>query len=246
MKRNKTAFIFFAMIFLSGLCISLYPAFRTMKQRSEQYEAVEEYQSYVNLCKEESTEETSSSVNTPAREEIKITQFPALWEACCVYNQSLPNIQEDEISAEHIKEPALTLNEFGFDQKAFAYLNIPEANIIAPIYLGATMDNLEKGAAHLGFTTLPIGGKDSNCVICGHRTWSGAVTFEGLERLKAGDLVYVTNPWETLKYTVIDIKVIAANDIDEILIQPGQDLLTLFTCTRPATQRYLVICERRS
>ena len=56
----------------------------------------------------------------------------------------------------------------------------------------------------------------------------------------------ITNLWETLNYTVSEIKVIEPNEIDEILIQPGHDLVTLLTCHPYGSggqYRYVVYCE---
>ena len=57
----------------------------------------------------------------------------------------------------------------------------------------------------------------------------------------------VTNLWEELTYRVSEIKIIYPNEVEEILIQSGRELLTLLTCHPYASggkQRYLVICER--
>ena len=58
----------------------------------------------------------------------------------------------------------------------------------------------------------------------------------------------ITNYWGTLHYTVTEIKIIRPNEISQVLIQPGRDLLTVFTCHPYASggkYRYLLICERR-
>lgn len=96
-------------------------------------------------------------------------------------------------------------------------------------------------------TSLPIGGENTNCVIAGHRGWNGFPYFRYITDLKQGDRVTIQNPWETLKYEVVETKIIAPNDIEEIHIQEGRELLTLLTCHPYASggkQRYLVICER--
>lgn len=246
MRKNKRLIsILCVLIIAAGAAILLYPVFRTTEQKAEQKEAVEEFRQYIEEHDEQ--RETPKPMNLPENE-IKAEKpvFSELWNACVAFNEELPIYQENELNAESIKSPALNLSDYGFTESAFGYLSIPDASIEAPIFLGATMANLDKGAAHLGMTSLPIGGDSNNCVIAGHRTWSGAVTFEGLERLDIGDMVYVTNPWETLCYEVIETKVIAPNDSDEILIQSGRDLLTLFTCTNRAARRFLVICERNT
>ena len=103
------------------------------------------------------------------------------------------------------------------------------------------------GAANLSQTSLPIGGENTNSVIAGHRGYGGASYFRYIDKLQIGDTVTVTNLWEELTYRVSEIKIIYPNEVEEILIQPGRELLTLLTCHPYASggkQRYLVICER--
>ena len=128
-----------------------------------------------------------------------------------------------------------------------AVLTIPALELEMPIYLGTSYDNMAAGAAVLGQTSLPIGGVDTNCVIAGHRGWNGAAYFRYIDQLQPGDEVFVTNIWETLNYTVSEIQVIAPNDVSNVFIQDGRDLLTLLTCHPYASgglYRYLVVCER--
>ena len=80
----------------------------------------------------------------------------------------------------------------------------------------------------MGQTSLPLGQKDSNCVIAAHRGYQGIPYFRDIEELKIGDLVIIRNPWERLSYKVTKIKVIDPYDTDKILIQKGKDMITLF------------------
>ena len=140
------------------------------------------------------------------------------------------------------------LTAYGLETDVFGVLSIPALELEMPLYLGASYDHMAAGAAHfLSQTSLPIGGDNTNCVIAGHRGWSGAPYFLHLDRLTEGDTVILTNLWETLEYTVSEIKIIEPNAVDEILIQGGRELLTLMTCHPPNSGgrfRYLVICER--
>ena len=71
--------------------------------------------------------------------------------------------------------------------------------------------------------------------------------FRYIDKLKVGDAVYITNLWEQLTYRVSEIRIIDPHDVEEILIQPGRELLTLLTCHPYASggrQRYVVYCER--
>ena len=95
--------------------------------------------------------------------------------------------------------------------------------------------------------SLPIGGSNTNCVLAGHRGWNGAAYFLYINQLEPGDIVTVTNLWETLTYQVVDARIIDPNDVEAIHIQADRELLTLLTCHPPGSggkQRYLVICER--
>ena len=118
-----------------------------------------------------------------------------------------------------------------------------------PVYLGASDAHLAAGAAVLGSTSAPIGGDNTNSVIAGHRGWRGADYFRHIDRLQVGDSVTLTNLWETLTYTVADIRIIQPHEVEKIKIQPNRDLLTLVTCHPYASggkQRYVVHCERRN
>lgn len=116
-----------------------------------------------------------------------------------------------------------------------------------PVYLGASYENMAAGAAHLSQTSLPTGGENTNCVNAGHRGWNGADYFRHLDLLNEGDAVQLVTVWDTLDYTVSEIKVIEPYDVEQILIQEGRELLTLLTCHPYASggrYRYLVFCER--
>ena len=148
---------------------------------------------------------------------------------------------------EACEEPAASLLAYGIDDEISGVLEIPAMDLTIPIYLGASDDHLAAGAAVLGNTSAPIGGNNTNCVITGHRGWRGADYFRHIDRLHVGDTVKLTNLWETLTYTVMDIQIIQPHEIEKIKIQPNRDLLTLLTCHPYASggrQRYVVYCEQ--
>ena len=143
--------------------------------------------------------------------------------------------------------PAADLTAYGIEDEIIGVLEIPTMEMTMPVYLGASDAHLAAGAAVLGNTSAPIGGNSTNCVIAGHRGWRGADYFRYIDRLQAGDTVTLTNLWETLTYTVADIRIIQPHEVDKIKIQQGRDLLTLITCHPYASggrQRYVVCCKR--
>ena len=132
-------------------------------------------------------------------------------------------------------------------QKTFGYVQIPKMKVKLPLYLGATMENLRRGAAIMGQTSLPLGQVNGNCVIAAHRGYQGIPYFRDIERLKIGDKVYLRNPWKKMKYRVQKIQIIDPYDTDKIKIQKGKDMITLLTChpyRGHGKYRYLVYCVR--
>ena len=129
----------------------------------------------------------------------------------------------------------------------FGYIRIKKMNVKLPLYLGATLENMRKGAAIMGETSLPLGTKNSNCVIAAHRGYEGIPYFREIERLKIGDRVIIKNPWEKLTYRVDEIKIIQPDDSDQIKIRKGKDMVTLLTCHPYRSHRkyrYVVYCIR--
>lgn len=244
MKR-KLILLLACLLFLGGLVVMLLPSIRTEMLRHTEQEAIRFFEQYRN---EVQTLETSKPARTPqagtAPQALDAERpFPGLWEACQAYNEALR--REQKYTAYGMEQPALVLSDYGWQLETFATLSIPAAEIEAPVYLGTSRSNLQHGAAVLGGSSLPTGGDGSHCVIAGHRTWHGIVhPFIELEQVQPGDRVTLTNPWEELSYQVISVETAPADSTDRLLIQPGKDLLTIFTCTYPNDRRVLVTCER--
>ena len=149
--------------------------------------------------------------------------YPELYAAMQAYNaQIYADGQSGLTDAFAYENPPLDLTDYGYDEEVLAMLWIPRLDLELPVYLGASRENMAKGAALLGQTSMPLGGENSNTVLAAHRGYYGA---------------------EMLRN---ELKIIDPADISSVLIQPGRDLLTLSTC-HPYTQnyqRYLVIAER--
>ena len=165
------------------------------------------------------------------------------------YNERIYTEKQRGLSDPWAYEAAgIDLRAYGLEDGIIAVLSVPAMELEMPVYLGASYDNMALGAAVLGQTSLPIGGSNTNCVIAGHRGWNGAAYFLNIDKLGIGDELSITNLWETMDYTVSEIRIIEPDDIDQILIQEGRELLTLMSCHPYASggkYRYLVICERQ-
>ncbi|MCD8015084.1 MAG: class C sortase [Lachnospiraceae bacterium] len=174
-------------------------------------------------------------------------QFAELYRSMQEYNEKLAENGQKLVDAWSYAQEPIDLDGITTEDGAVGYIRIPAMDVTLPLYIGATTENLSKGAAVLSETSMPIGGESTNCVIAGHRGYSGMPYFREIEKLKEQDAVYVTNPWETMTYTVEEIRIVSPDDVESVLIVPGKDQITLLTChpyMSHGKYRYLVICRR--
>lgn len=144
------------------------------------------------------------------------------------------------------EQSAIDLSEYGIDNNVIGYISIPKINIEVPILLGANTANMKKGAVHLTETSYPIGGVNTNSVIAAHRGYGKATLFRHIDKIGVGDKIHIRNFKEELTYEVYETKIINPDDVSELEIQEGQDIITLITCHpyRVNTQRYIVKAKR--
>ena len=236
---RKVIFVLMMCVFQLGLCLLLFPVFKGFLLDRQVGQAAQSFLTQVDTPIEE-----TQSID-PTEETIPYQQ---LWDEMCAYNETLyAEKQVSFDSPDDYEQPSFNLLDYGLEDEVFAVLTARKINLEMPVYLGATDTHLAHGASHLSLTSLPIGGENTNCVIAGHRGYNGASYFRYIEKLKVGDVVSITNLWETLTYRVAEIKIIDPHEVKEILIQDGRDLVTLLTCHPYASggrQRYVVYCER--
>ena len=235
----------------AGLMIFLTPQIREVRLRQElkslqQTEKVKEL-SDVLICEttgkqEENGKETeyTSSASGESREEAGETGED-LYERMESFNRALFEVGQEIAGPEAYEQ-----NPMGEDG-AIGSVRIPDMDVELPLYLGATYEHLDKGAAVLGCTSMPVGGINSNCVISGHRSWCGAPYFRDVDLLKKGSEVVINNGREILYYKVFEKRIILPDNTEAIMIRPGKDMVTLITChpyLGGGTHRYVVYCER--
>jgi len=195
-------------------------------------------------------DEAAQEFRQAEKESIQSGEDPAFGELYTdmqAYNRNLYENGQDSLQDPFSYEiPAFDLTGYGFEENIVGYINIPKMDVQLPIYLGAATADLALGVGNLGYTSIPIGGTNTNTVLAGHRGYRGTAMFRDIEALQIGDKVYITNFWDTLVYEVAETKVILPTDIQKVYIQEGRDMVTLITC-HPYTknyQRYVVYCER--
>ena len=236
MKIKKRIRIIVGICFLvAGVCYFFYPDFREWKTQKNVDHIINEFE------KDKSAEKNSG-------DDLKKTVLPDLYSALEKYNEDLIISGQQITDAWSYEQLPVDVNLLDKENPVIGYIEIPDIQLRLPLYLGASTDNLAKGAAVLSQTSMPIGGENTNCVIAGHRGYRGEAYFHYINELQIGAKVYVTNPWETLTYQVTGTKIVMPDQVDEVMIQNGKDMVTLVSChpyaVKVGKKRYLVYCER--
>lgn len=245
MWRKKLIFSML-LLFVLGLAVLLYPKINGAAVDKDMKETAQSVIERIEKARRESDAVSAVRPGLPDDNPETIPRYnEALWNAMVSYNETIWEQRQKGLSDPWAYEqPSFALGDYGLEDEAFGVLIIPALDLEMPLYLGASYEHLAAGAAHLSQTSLPIGGENTNCVIAGHCGWKGATYFRHLTNLQIGDKVYLMNLWETLEYAVVETKILKPYAIDDLLIQPGRDLLTLFTCYSGGKLRYAVYCER--
>ncbi|MDY3824243.1 class C sortase [Streptococcus sp.] len=221
--------IFIIFLFVLGLSFTLYPL---GAQVYHFYLSHQKIKTYENELKEMTPELISKRI--------------ALAQA---YNDSLVGYQENSL-----QDPFTDLQKAGRAEYArmlkvkemIGHISIPSINIDLPIYAGTSDSVLQKGVGHLEGSSLPVGGEHTRAVLTAHRGLPKARLFTDLDKLKKGDVFYVTNMKETLAYQVSHLQVIEPTQISALTIKENKDFVTLLTCTpyMVNSHRLLVTGER--
>ena len=246
-KFETFLFILLVMLFVAGLTLALYPYVQGAIVVGIMARQSEEFLTRVEIIKDtQGMDEPVIVVTEP--EETEPRQHLELWEEMTAYNESIYEQGQTGLANSYAYEvPSFILKDYGLQDEIFGVISIPKLELEMPIFLGASYQNMADGAAVVSQTSIPIGGKNTNSVIAGHRGWGGASYFRYITDLKVGDEVIITNLWETMTYTVSSVRIIDPSSVDDILIRDGKDMITLLTCHPYASggkQRYLVFCER--
>lgn len=229
------------LLFACGFSIFAYPYIHNYMVERDMQGQIHDFLEKMGTQPTEDTPELTDSPELPR-------EYQALWDAMVSYNDAIwEEKQAGLCDPWAYQQPSFTLGEYGLEEEVFGVISIPALDLEMPLYLGATASHMAEGAAHLSQTSLPIGGRNTNCVIAGHRGWNGADYFRYITELQPGDEVMITNLWETLTYRVTDTRIIMPNEVEQILIQEGRDMITLLTCHPYASggkQRFLIFCDR--
>ena len=156
--------------------------------------------------------------------------YDAIWDAARQYNRNLLDRSNSfRLSEEQKAEYESLLDISG--QGIMGYIEIPEIDVSLPIYHGTEDPVLQVAVGHLDWTSLPVGGESTHCVLSGHRGLPSAKLFTNLDKLREGDTFLLRVLDEILTYEVDQILIVEPQDTAALEIVEGQDYCTLVTCT---------------
>jgi sortase A len=160
------------------------------------------------------------------------------------YNQELAN---RTLKLSSVADDARYRETLAIDGSMYiARISIPRLKVYLGVQPGTSDAVLAKSAGHFYGSSLPVGGESTHAVITAHSGLVNSHMFTNLEEAVVGDLVTVQSLGETLWYRVYDIQSVLPDELDNLLIQHGRDLVTFVTCTPIGinTHRLLVMAER--
>ncbi len=154
-----------------------------------------------------------------------------IWEKADTYNQEKLARRTHQFKlTEEEKEQYQDLLNIG-NTGIMGYIEIPSISVSIPIYHGTEADVLQIAVGHLEWTSLPVGGEGTHCVLSGHRGLPSAKLFTDLDKMAEGDLFKLQILNKTLTYCVDKIQIVEPTQTADLMVQEGEDLCTLMTCT---------------
>ena len=226
------------LIMLAGLGLLAGPFLLGIRGEKLQEQVVDSF--YQELKKEDTVPEKLPETQNQSETQTLLPEEPqdAFYQAAKAYNESLlRDGQETMSSRADVEQFALSALDYGAAENIIGTIQIPRMEIELGLYLGANAENMAKGAAIFGMTSLPLGRESENVAIAGHRGWQGTPMFREIQKLQMDDPIYITTPWQTLVYRVCEIRIVSPEDNTWCKIQQGRTLISLMTC-HPYGQNY--------
>lgn len=209
-KKGKFSTILLIVLLLAGLGLLIYPSASNFWNSIHQTKAIKSYiEDVANLSKNDLTD---------------------IWKEVDKYNQNILNRSNPYILLDGEKSQYKKLLDVS-GTGMMGYIDIPKIKVTLPIYHGTEKGILQVAAGHLDWTSLPAGGKNTHCVMSGHRGLPSAKLFTDLDKLEVGDTFILSVLDRTLTYEIDQIIIVRPEKTDALEIVEGEDLCTLVTCT---------------
>lgn len=208
-KKGKLSTILLIAALLVGLSVMLYPVISDWWNSHTQSRAIASYMEQV--------------------ENLDETDYKAILKRANEYNEQIKKLSSPYTQYNTVNDYYEILDITGTG--VMGYISIPQIRVELPIYHGTSEGVLNIAVGHLQGSTLPIGGEGTHSVISAHRGLPSAKLFSDLNQLIEGDTFTITVLKDVYTYEVEEINIVEPNQMDKLICVPGQDLVTLMTCT---------------
>ena len=211
-KKKGTVILVLLMILilLLGVGIIAYPTFADWWNSMHQSRAIAAYVDKVN--------------------EADDAELEAILNAAQAYNAALLRKENPYLMTEQDKANYLSQLDI-IDNGVMGYLQIESIGVNLPIYHTTDESVLQVAIGHIDWSSLPVGGESTHCLLSGHRGLPSARLFTDLPNLQPGDRFTITVLRQTLTYQVDQIRTVEPHEVAELTTVSGKDYCTLITCT---------------
>ena len=210
--KNKKRFntLLLILVFFAGLSLLLYPSIANYINEKHQTRAISAYDAGIA--------------------EIGEAEYEKMLESAHAYNEGiLKRYNYFSPSGAEKKQYKSLLDPVGSGM--MGYIEISSIDVTLPIYHGTSDEVLESAVGHMDWSSLPVGGESTHCVLSGHRGLPSAKLFTHLDELAEGDIFHLRVLNEVLTYEVDQILIVDPLDTESLQIEKGADYCTLVTCT---------------
>jgi len=208
--KNKLFYIILVAVFVAGLSLLLYPTISNAYNAWLQSRAIAEYSQQSNQMDQQIYQQELEKAQAHNN---------------ALLDRTDPYALPEQLQAQY--ESILSVTNQGI----MAYIQIPSIDVTLPIAHGTSEETLRDKIGHLEWSSLPVGGENTHCVISGHRGLPSAELFTNIDHLELGDKFYIHVLGQSLEYQVCNIAVVEPQDQRLLRIEEGKDLVTLVTCT---------------
>lgn len=209
-KSNRVMTLLLVLALLAGLFLLLYPTVSDYWNSLHQTRTITSYAENVA--------------------QLDRTEYEEMWAAAQRYNHTLSKRENAfALTEEQKREYESLLNASG--NGVMGIVEIPKIGCTLPIYHGTDDAVLQIAVGHLEWSSLPVGGEGTHCVLSGHRGLPSARLFTNLDQLAVGDRFLLRVLDETLTYEVDQILIVEPQEVAALGITEGGDSCTLVTCT---------------
>lgn len=208
----------FLLIVLIGLNVLLYPQMSNYINVKNQTRAID---TYVNTVSTLNYQDYSSFLQAARAYNTRLAAGSATVKDAFAAGQ--------ENDADHTGDYWSLLNVD--NDGVMGYVEIDKINVQLPIYHGTGDEVLSAGVGHLQGSSLPVGGAGTHAVLSAHTGMPSAKLFTDIDQLQIGDTFALKILGDTLTYQVDQILTVLPSDVDALSIVPGEDHVTLVTCT---------------